>query len=117
MAKLPGAKMSPRIVNGVLLWYEGDTFALNLHLSIKDQDGTPVTLSSTDTLELTFYSRNAAVVETMTFTGEVLSGGTVKVTVDEDTSALFPVGHYSYDLRLLGAERKTLVRGGKITVE
>ncbi len=117
MAKLPWAKMSPRIENGVLYWFEGDTFRLNLLLTLKDQDGEPVEVKSHETLELTFLDKRRDTVKTLTFSGQTAAAGTVTVVVDEGMSQLFPAGRYSYDLRLLGEERTTLIRGGTIVVE
>ena len=36
MNNLPRADLSPRIVNGVLKWYEGDTFSLQIDLELED---------------------------------------------------------------------------------
>lgn len=117
MAKLPWAKMSPRIENGVLYWYAGDTFRLNLNLTLKDTTGETVTVGAEETLELTFYDRRRDTVKTLTWTGDDAADGFVTVVMDESASTLFPTGRYSYDLRLLGEERTTLIRGGRIIVE
>lgn len=117
MAKLPWAKMSPRIENGVLYWFEGDTFRLNLILTLKDQDGAAVTVKAEEQLELTFCNKRRDTVKTVVFSGAEAATGKVKLVVDEDLSARFPAGRYSYDLRLLGEERTTLIRGGTIIVE
>ena len=42
---IPGARVSPRIANGCICWYEGDTFSLRLRLELEDQDGAAVTVS------------------------------------------------------------------------
>ena len=36
---IPVARVSPRIANGCICWYEGDTFSLRLRLELEDQDG------------------------------------------------------------------------------
>lgn len=117
MAKLPWAKMSPRIENGVLYWFEGDTFQMNLLLTLKDQDGLTLEVKSNEKLELVFLDKHRDVVKTLVFSGQVASSGAVRVVMDTELSALFPAGRYSYDLRLLGEERTTLIRGGRIVVE
>lgn len=117
MAKLPWAKMSPRIENGVLFWYEGDTFHLLLRLELTDQDGTPVIPGAEDTLELCFHDARGSVVQTLSFTGDQAPEGILSIHMDEAMTALFPAGQYTYDLRLLGQRRITLIRGGEITVE
>ncbi|MBE6944474.1 MAG: hypothetical protein E7459_00090 [Ruminococcaceae bacterium] len=117
MAKLPWAKMSPRIENGVLYWFEGDTFRLNLILTLQDQDGAPVAVKAEERLELTFRNKRRDTVKTVTFSGEEAASGKVTLVVDESLSTLFSAGRYSYDLRLLGEEKTTLIRGGTIIVE
>lgn len=117
MAKLPWAKMSPRIENGVLYWYEGDTFRLNLILNLKDQDGEAVDVPADGSLELVFCDERRDVVKAFTFTGAEAVNGAVGVEVDKAVTALFPAGRYTYDLRLHGEERTTLIRGGEAIVE
>ena len=36
MSNLPNAEQSPRVVNGVIKWYEGDTFDLTIGLDLED---------------------------------------------------------------------------------
>ena len=54
MSQLNPAKPSPRIEDGILKWYVGDTFQMVLHISIVDQDGAPVTIGVGDTITFTF---------------------------------------------------------------
>lgn len=117
MAKLPWAKLSPRIENGVIYWYEGDTFRLHLHLELWDTEGLPVEPREEDTAELCFYNKSMDPVMTLQFTSEQVRSGILTLPMDEAATALFPAGRYTYDLRLLGQERKTLIRGGIVEVE
>lgn len=117
MAKLPWAKMSPRIENGVIFWYEGDTFKLHLHLDLQDTDGEKVIPEENDTLELTFYDKSCDPVTSLRFEGNAVAQGVLTVSMDEAISALFPAGKYTYDLCLQGQERTTLIRGGEAVVE
>ena len=39
---IPGAYASPRISNGVLCWYAGDTFSVVIQADLVDQDGAAV---------------------------------------------------------------------------
>ena len=48
---IPGARVSPRIANGCICWYEGDTFSLRLRLELEDQDGADVAIGQTDTIK------------------------------------------------------------------
>lgn len=117
MAKLPWAKLSPRIENGVIFWYQGDTFHLHLHLELRDTEGLPITPGETDTMELCFYNKSMDPVTTVPFDAEAVAKGVLTVSMDEGMTALFPAGKYTYDLRLQGQQRTTLIRGGEILVE
>ena len=48
MRNIPAAKGSPRIENGVILFTEGDTFDLKIHLKFHDSEGTQYGTSPTD---------------------------------------------------------------------
>ena len=117
MTKLKETKQSPRLENGVIYWYEGDTFQLVLTLRLLDADGAPVTLGATDRLELTFRNRQEDTIATCTWRAEEITNNQLPLQVDEAMTALFPCGRYRYDLRLLGEERTTLVRNGQVVVE
>lgn len=115
MATLPGAAASPRIENGVLRWYEGDTFQVNLLLTLTDQDGAPVTLNSGDTATLTFRDRRRAVADTVTFTN--IRNGALPLVMDAARSARFPAGTYTYTLTLTHNNRTTLIKENTAVVE
>ena len=51
---IPGAYASPRISNGVLCWYAGDTFSVVIQADLVDQDGAAVDIGTTDTVKITF---------------------------------------------------------------
>ena len=51
---IPAARVSPRIANGCICWYEGDTFSLRLRLELEDQDGAAVTVGASDSVKITF---------------------------------------------------------------
>lgn len=115
MSNLPNAEQSPRIVNGVLKWYEGDTFDLDLLLDLEDQDGTPVTIGPGDTVTVTFRNRRLEQVKEFSFTDIQRN----MVTMDFDTActALFPKGIYTYDVQYSGVERTTFARDNRAVVE
>lgn len=115
MATLPGAAASPRIENGVLRWYEGDTFRVNLLLTLKDQDGAPVTLNSGDTATLTFRDKRQTVTDTVTFTN--IRNNTLPLSMDAARSARFPPGPYTYTLTLTHNNRTTLMKENTAVVE
>lgn len=115
MINIPNAKESPRIVNGVLRWYCGDTFDLQLTLDLEDQDREPVVIQPTDKVEVVFLDRSLNEVKTFTFTE--VEGNTVVMTFDEDVTALFDIGDYTYDVYYTGEERVTLAEDNKVVVE
>lgn len=112
---IPGAYASPRIQNGVLCWYAGDTFGIVIQIELEDQDGAAVEIGSTDSVKLTFRDDTRAVVHSQTF--ENVEGDQITLTVDAEVSAKFPKGTYTYDVELSHGERTTLVRDNKIRVE
>lgn len=112
---LPGAEVSPRIANGCLCWYEGDTFSLSLVLALTDQDGEEVPVSAQDTVQVTFYDAEQNTVHEETFTG--IEDNTVTVVFSDAVTEKFPEGDYSYDIRLEHGNRTTVVRRNIIHVE
>lgn len=112
---LPGAEVSPRIANGCLCWYAGDTFTLSLELALIDQDGEAVRLGAEDVVQVTFRDAEQNTVHEEVFTG--VEDNTVSVVVSDDVTEKFPEGDYSYDIRLEHGNRTTVVRRNIIHVE
>lgn len=115
MNNLPNAEQSPRIVNGVLRWYQGDTFDLQLTLEIYDQDGQTITIAADDTVKIVFSDKSNSVVKEFTFTS--ISDNIVTMDFDGTCSALFPKGNYTYDVYYSGSDRTTLANDNKVVVE
>ena len=115
IGNLPRARMSPRIINGVLKWYAGDTFELQVDITLEDQDGEPITIKETDTIEFEFFNKKRDTVKIFTFTNIV--NGSVLLVFDEATTALFPAGEYTYDIYYDGYVRKTLSNDSVAIVE
>lgn len=112
---LPGAEVSPRIANGCLCWYAGDTFSLSLELELTDQDGEPVAIGAEDTVTVTFRDAEDTEVHEAEFTD--IENNTVTVEVSQSVTEKFPEGDYSYDIRLEHGNRTTVVRRNIIHVE
>lgn len=112
---LLSAAPSPRIVGGVLKWYEGDTFELQVELDLTDENGGRITIESGQTVEFVFRDHTHREVYHLCF-GEIEDN---RVTLDfsEDVSALFPKGAYTYDVLYRGAVRRTLAHDAPIRVE
>lgn len=115
MSNLPNAEQSPRIVNGVIRWYEGDTFDIDLVLSLTDQDGEPVSLAAPDQVSVTFRDKSRSVVKEFSFEG--VSENTVTLDFDATCTALFPKGQYTYDVCITRGDRTTIANENKAVVE
>jgi len=116
MARIPNAEPSPRIVNGELHWYQGDTFSIELHLDLKDQDDTPITIAATDTVKVVFTDRSGAEIKVFDpFTNIV--DNKITLTFDSAKSAKFVKGQYRYDIIYTGQNRTTIADENKVVVE
>ena len=114
MSNLPSALSSPRIVNGVLKWYEGDTFTLDIELELIDQDGVAIDTSGKEVL-IKFYDRYEDLVKEFSF--ENLQNNTVSLDFNNEISALFPQGEYHYDVHYMADNRTTIAHSNNIIVE
>ena len=115
MSNLPSAEQSPRVVNGVIKWYEGDTFTMDLGLGLTDQDGEAVTLNAADTVKVTFRDKGENVVKEFSFTN--VSKDTVTLDFNAAVTALFPKGRYTYDVDDTHGYRTTIAHNNKVVVE
>lgn len=112
---IPGAYPSPRIDKGVLRWYEGDTFSIVLRFDLKDQDGEPVTIGTSDSVEVAFLDDTRQTVHTFSFAK--VEDDQVKLKFDAEVSAKFTKGKYTYDIRYAHGDKTTLARGNRAFVE
>lgn len=115
MTSLPSARSSPRIINGVLKWYEGDTFTLDLEIELEDQDGLAKDIADTDTVDVVFYNRSEDKVKEWHFTN--ISNNVVTLVFDDEVTALFPAGWYHYDIIYKGENRTTIAKRVQLIVE
>lgn len=112
---IPGARVSPRIANGCICWYEGDTFSLVLRLELEDQDGEDVTISESDTVKVTFRDRTEQAVQEFTF--EKIEGNSVTLAFTDEVTKKFPRGGYTYDILYTHGDKTTLARRNLAKVE
>lgn len=115
MSNLPNAEQSPRVVNGVIRWYQGDTFDLDLALSLVDQDGAPITIAASHTVKVTFRDKSQNLIKEFTFSN--ISNNTVTLAFDAECTALFPKGQYTYDVCIAHDKRTTIANDNKVVVE
>ena len=105
----------PRISGGVLKWYAGDVFDLQVHLALTDESGSDITLQTEDTVTFLFRNCCREPVYELTFTD--ITDNIVVVRFTEPVTALFPKGEYTYDVIYCGAVRRTLAYNAPIRVE
>ena len=115
MSQLSWARQSPRIENGILYFYEGDTFDLDLTLELTDQDGENITVAASSTVKVKFVNRQEVTVKELTFTN--IEGNTVTLDFDSTCTALFPKGEYKYRVFYTAGERTTLCADNGCVVE
>lgn len=115
MSNLPSAEISPRIVNGVLSWYQGDTFSVQMDISLVDQDGDPIDIKGTDIVKVVFRDAKRKSVKEFTF--QEIVHNSITLVFDESTTELFPEGGYTYDVSYTANERTTILNDGKVGVE
>lgn len=115
MISIPGAKASPRIEAGVLCWYEGDTFDLEIQFALLDQDEDAVHMQESDRVTVTFLDETRKPVREFSFTE--LEDNRVTLVFDEAVSGTFTKGRYTYDVRYTHANKTTLVRDNRVLVQ
>lgn len=115
IGNLPSANPSPRIVGGVIKWYEGDTFTLCVDIELTDQDGEEIVIQPGHTVEFVFKNKKQNVIHSVSVTR--VENNCVLLEFTDEISAKFPKGNYMYDIFCVGAERKTLANEAPILVE
>lgn len=116
MSNLPSAELSPRVVNGVIKWYQGDTFLLDIEIDLTDEDGHPIAIAEDDTVSIHIIDRTGGLVYDETFTD--IQNNTIRLNMDGTKTALFREGDYHYDIYLSTAEKRTtILNAGKMVVE
>lgn len=115
IGNLPSARMSPRIVNGVIKWYEGDTFSLRVEIELTDEADEQIMIQPTDEVRFVFRNNRKEIVHEIRETN--IENNCVTLYFTENVSAKFPKGRYEYDVYYNGEERKTLSNDSPIVVE
>lgn len=115
IGSLPSARMSPRIINGVIKWYAGDTFELQVDITLQDQDGEDITIAQGETIEFAFFNRKRELVKSFLF--EHVEHNCVTLVFDDEVTALFPAGEYTYDVYYDSTVRRTLSNDSIAIVE
>lgn len=115
MGNIPSAKVSPRVVNGVLFWYAGDTFDLDLIFDIVDQDEETYNIRPRDTVKIIFENaRNKKVAE---YNFGNITDNKVTIHMDSTETQKYPTGEYTYEAQLHWENRTTIIEKAKVVVE
>lgn len=117
MSNIPSARRSPRLVNGVIYWYEGNTFEMTLKIDLQDQDGEPIDISGTDSVEIVIKNSRKEIVKIFEFSGESVDDNRVLLDFDATVTALFRKGKYTYDIYYNGEKRTSLADNDVMVVE
>lgn len=120
MESIQSAPKSPRFEHGALCWFYLDTFRLSLTLQLTDDTGSPITVQPNDTVLVSFFSAGGKKVTDFSFGGgsetPIEDGGTVTLVFDDEVSALFLPGKYTYDVVYKAAYRQTIAHKSPVVV-
>ncbi len=112
---IPAARPSPRISGGVLKWYAGDVFDLQVYMELTDQNGRNIAIAPEHTVSFVFRDGRRETVHEVTFVS--IEDNTVLLRFTEDVTARFPRGRYTYDVIYKGFGRRTLAHNAPVWVE
>lgn len=96
MKTIPRAKASPRMENGVIRWYEGDTFRLTLILNLKMLSEESYPIGEGDSVTVNTYDDIKNLVESINF--DKIENNSVVIDFDSVRTAKYPKGKYRYDV-------------------
>ncbi len=114
MADLNTAKVSPRIENGKFLWYEGNTFAIELEINLTNDSGEVVTLGNDDTIVVNCYRNDISMHK---FVFKEFFENKVYLHFDEEITKKFREGNYYYTVTYIGNDTTTIVARNEMEVE
>ena len=94
MANVPSAKESPRVEDKILYWYEGDTFAIKINVTIKNSETQEIIpLEDGDIITLSF-TKLGKPVKSYTYTD--FTDNSFELVINEEDTKLFGEGTYHY---------------------
>ncbi len=115
MSNLISAKISPRYENDKFFWYENDTFAIELNITLIDSlSSETIEFSETDQIIITFFKNDIAIHK---FTFSNITNNKVVLVFDESVSSKFKEGKYSYTIVFKGLNTTTIVANNEAEVE
>lgn len=106
-------KDSPWIDNGVLYFYEGDTFVFKLDLNFT-QDGEPLEIEPTDTILFEFKNDRGEIIATKIFTN--ITDNKLDMEWDQEFTSHFTVGKYTYRAKYISDFTTTIIADNVVMV-
>ena len=117
MGNIITAKQSPRIEDGILKWYEGDTFSFVFVINLTDKDtGEPIIFMPEDTITFEFSNEFSQLIQVFSF-DNIPFDNKVRLNFNEDVSRKFIIGKYKYSIKYNGINTVTLGACNKAEVE
>jgi hypothetical protein len=113
MGNFNSARPSPEIRAGVLCFYEGDRFSLQLSLDLRDDDGEPVELLPEDKIKVVIYDMPTVLWE-KGYTG--VKGNMLELAVDDELGGLLRHGEYKLRIVVHHGETVTTVVDAEVIV-
>lgn len=119
-AVLYSAQQSPRINNGVIYWYQGDTFTLTFAIDLTNDT---TIFNNTDRVTIEFFTHGRTSLLHLEYAEGQFQRINDKyiefdVEIDEERTSLFARGRYNYDMiHTAGEDITTIVSKGGIIVE
>lgn len=112
---IEGAKPSPRILNGNIYWYEGDTFSIPLTIDIGTlREG--INISKGNTVVLNFFNTAGTLVFYKNAT--VIENNTVQFEISGTETSKLPAGRYRMKILHENSEgRVTVAPDVRVIVE
>ena len=115
MANVPAAKQSPRVEDGVIKWYQGDTFKIKFIVTIKDKETQEVIpLQNGDVITITFVNHGTH-IKVYSFTE--FEDNSFELFVNDTDTLLFKKGTYRYKITHFRDYNRTIVDDNLCVVE
>lgn len=110
-------KASPRIEDDVLYWYEGNTFDIQMKFTLPNS-AEPLAFRPGDRIVINFRRKKAGqpIVTSFEFT-ELTEDGEIILTMDQETTMMFPTGSYLMGVTYYGEYITTLIDRMEVIVE
>lgn len=108
------AEQSPRVCEqGIIHWYEGDTFILTFDLTFTDENGESIETKEDDRITICFKDHIGRVIHET----EAIGTTTLNIIIDEEATKKFKVGKYSYCVKRCSNFITTIMRMNEVLVE